>query len=226
MGRQLVLDLPHRPALGREDFLVAPCNESAVAWIDRWPDWQDGLLGLYGAAGCGKSHLAEVWRAKSGGVLIDAADLTVAAVPDIAKAGAVILDHAEKVSDGRALLHLINLLRQDGGYLLCLSERAPGRWDAPLADLRSRLTAMQSVGIAEPDDHLLGAVMLKMLSDRQLRPPLEVITYLVARIERSFFAAGAVVASLDRLAAGEHRPITLSLARKALSLQTGHAEKI
>ena len=26
-------------AQGREDFLVAPCNEVAVAWIDRWPKW-------------------------------------------------------------------------------------------------------------------------------------------------------------------------------------------
>ena len=36
---QLPLDLGHRPALGREDFLVAPSNQGAVAWIDRWPDW-------------------------------------------------------------------------------------------------------------------------------------------------------------------------------------------
>ena len=36
---QLSLDLGQRPALDREDFLVAPSNETAVAWIDRWPDW-------------------------------------------------------------------------------------------------------------------------------------------------------------------------------------------
>jgi len=36
---QLILDLPVRPALGREDFFVAESNATAVAWIDRWPDW-------------------------------------------------------------------------------------------------------------------------------------------------------------------------------------------
>lgn len=221
MSRQLILDLPHRTAQGREDFLVAACNEDAVAWIDRWPEWQGGALALYGAEGSGKSHLAEVWRARCDGVRIDAADLTVAGVPEIAAARAVILDHADTVRQETALLHLINLLRQDGGSLLCLSQDAPGRWNIQLADLRSRLTAMQSVGIADPDDQLLGAVMLKLFSDRQLRAPLEVVSFLVARIERSFAAARAMVVILDRLVAGEMRPLTIVLARKALAQTPG-----
>ena len=32
---QLPLDLPHRPALGRADFLVAPPNAEAVAWLEK-----------------------------------------------------------------------------------------------------------------------------------------------------------------------------------------------
>lgn len=217
MAKQLVLDLPYRAALGREDFLVAACNESAVAWIDRWPDWPGGSLALFGAAGSGKTHLAEVWRAKSGGVIAAAADLSVQSVPGLAAHGAVVLDQADSVSDPQALLHLINLLRQDGGYLLCLSVLAPGHWTVPLADLRSRLRAMQSCGISEPDDHLLATVMMKMLSDRQLRPPVEVIHFLVARMERSFAAARSLVAILDTLAAVELRPLSLALARKALA---------
>ncbi len=63
---QLALDFGHRPALGREDFLVAPCNEDAVAWVDRWPDWPGPALVIHGPAGCGKTHLAQVWRRRSG----------------------------------------------------------------------------------------------------------------------------------------------------------------
>ncbi len=36
---QLTLDLPHRVATGREDFLVSGANEAAVAAVDAWPDW-------------------------------------------------------------------------------------------------------------------------------------------------------------------------------------------
>ncbi|MSP42603.1 MAG: DNA replication protein [Alphaproteobacteria bacterium] len=215
--RQLVLDLPHRPAQGREDFLVAATNADAVAWIDRWPGWQGGALALYGPKGCGKSHLAEVWRSRSDAYLLDSGDLTRSTVPDIAASGAVILDRAEAVPDDVALLHLINLLRQDGGALLCLSLQAPGHWPVRLADLRSRLAAMQSVGIAGPDDSLLGAVMWKLLSDRQLRAPIDVISFLVPRIERSFAAANLMVALLDRLSAGERRPVSIALAREALA---------
>src|SRR5947207_74153 len=36
---QLAIDLPHRPALGRADFLVSDCNAGALGWIERWPQW-------------------------------------------------------------------------------------------------------------------------------------------------------------------------------------------
>ena len=37
--QQLPLLLEHRRLLGREDFLVSPCNIEAVEWIDAYPDW-------------------------------------------------------------------------------------------------------------------------------------------------------------------------------------------
>ena len=64
--RQLSLEFNHRPALSGEDFLVAPCNAEAVAWLDRWPDWPSPVLVIHGEEGCGKTHLAQVFRAVSG----------------------------------------------------------------------------------------------------------------------------------------------------------------
>ena len=37
--QQLLLDLEHRPAFEAEDFLPAPCNQAASAWLARYPDW-------------------------------------------------------------------------------------------------------------------------------------------------------------------------------------------
>ena len=51
---QLTFDLGHRPATGREDFLIAPSNRDAVAWIDLWPDWPAPALFLYGPPACGQ----------------------------------------------------------------------------------------------------------------------------------------------------------------------------
>ncbi|HLB80138.1 MAG TPA: DNA replication protein, partial [Dongiaceae bacterium] len=72
---QLPLDLGHRPALRRDDFLVAPCNRAAVAWLDRWPDWPGPALAVHGPPGCGKTHLASVWRARSGAIAVEPAAL-------------------------------------------------------------------------------------------------------------------------------------------------------
>ncbi len=58
---QLVLPLETRPALGREDFIVAPANREAVAFIDAFPDWPTSVAALHGPDGSGKSHLAAAW---------------------------------------------------------------------------------------------------------------------------------------------------------------------
>ena len=72
MARQLVLDLAVRPALGRADFLVAPSNALAVAWVDRWPDWPMRRLAVTGPQGAGKTHLAHVWSARAGAAILPA----------------------------------------------------------------------------------------------------------------------------------------------------------
>ena len=57
-GSQLPLDLGHHPALSEGDFLVAPCNAEAHAWLERWPRWPGPASVIFGPAQCGKTHLA------------------------------------------------------------------------------------------------------------------------------------------------------------------------
>ena len=59
LGLQSTFDWGVRPALGREDFLVAPCNEAAVAWLDRWPDWPGPALVIHGPPGSGKRAISQ-----------------------------------------------------------------------------------------------------------------------------------------------------------------------
>ena len=80
-SRQLVLNLPLRTALGREDFLVTPSNAAAVAMIDRYPEWPAYAMVLKGAGGSGKSHLLEVWRRTANAKIVSAGELG-AATPD------------------------------------------------------------------------------------------------------------------------------------------------
>ena len=220
---QLPLELELRPALGRDDFLVAPGNEVAVAWIDRWPDWPGPALALYGPPGCGKTHLCQVWRAMSGAVQADAAALDANQPPELLGAArACVLDDAEAALGAdaereRRVLHLYNLLSKRGGHLLVTGRDAPARWACALPDLGSRLAAMTAARLAAPDDALVEAVLVKLFADRQLRVGGEVVRFLSARMERSFEAARALVAALDRAALADRRAVTVPLARRVLA---------
>ncbi len=220
---QLTLDLGHRPALGREDFLVAPGNEVAVAWIDRWPDWPGPALALHGPPGCGKSHLCEVWRAASGAVRIDSARLSAAEPPALLGAAtACALDDVEHALDddqacaGR-LLHLYNMIAERGGHMLLIGRAAPAHWPVSVPDLRTRLAAIPAIELAAPDDAMIEAVMVKLFADRQLRVGHEVVQFLLPRMERSFIAARALVDALDRAALVGGREVTVPLARAVLA---------
>lgn len=212
---QLPLALGHRTARGREDFLVAPSNEEAVHWIDRWTTWPGGVLAVHGPAGCGKTHLAEVWRAASGaqtiaGKAIGAA-LQAGDLPE-----RVVVEDSDRGADEESLLHLYNSLVEARGSLLLTGRAPPARWSIALPDLSSRLRAVQTVGIGPPDDDLFGAVLIKLFGERQLRVGEEVVLYLLARLERSFAAARGCVAVLDDYSLAAGRNITVPLVREAL----------
>ena len=219
---QLALDLGHRPALGRDDFLVAACNRDAVAWLDRWPDWPAGGLAIVGPAGCGKSHLAAVWRAASGAPLLTPAALDGAEPAALlGGAAACVIDDADRDIAGttreRPLLHLYNHLRELRGQLLLTGRTPPARWPIALPDLASRLAALPAVGVGMPDEALIAAVLVKLFADRQLRVGQDVIMFLVPRLERSFEAARQIVAAIDRAALAGGRPITIPLVRDVLA---------
>lgn len=215
-GRQLSFDLGHRPALGREDFLVSPCNQEAVDWIDLWPDWPSPALVLCGPAGSGKSHLAAVWRERSGALLVTADDIAAAPGAVAGDQPHRLIDPADAIADQEAFLHLYNRVAEIGGTLLLTAATAPSRWPLTLADLTSRLRAAPIAMIGQPDDALLGAVLVKMFRDRQVMVPPEVISFLLVRMERSFAAARSMVALLDGRALAEKRALTVPFVRSIL----------
>ena len=213
---QLAIDLPHRTALGRADFLVSASNAPALHRIEEWPGWPAPALVLHGPRGSGKSHLARLWRERAGAAAVAGEALSRRAPTEFLDSRAVLLDDAERAPE-RALLHLYNCCAEAGASLLVVAREAPARWPIALPDLASRLRAAPSVAILPPDDALIAAILVKHFADRQVRVAPSVIGFLVRRMERSFAAAAALAARLDRMALGAGRPITVALARRALA---------
>jgi chromosomal replication initiation ATPase DnaA len=215
--RQLALALPHAESFAREDFLAGSSNEAALATVERWPDWPDRSFALIGPAGAGKSHLAAIWAEKSGARRVSARALGETDLIAALATGALVVEDASARLDERALFHLLNLVREEDAYLLLTAQAQPAGWDVVLPDLASRLRAVPHVALSAPDDALLRAVLLKQFADRQLAVDESLIGYLVTRIERSFAAARAMVATLDGEALRRQRPVTRALAAELLA---------
>lgn len=208
--------------MGREDFLVAPSNEAAVAAIDRWPDWPAPVLVLVGPAGSGKSHLAEVWRTRSGAVTIGAEELAEDRVSELGRIGAVVVEEAPGPALAeRALFHLINHLRELGGWLLITARAYPAQWPLALPDLATRLRAAAVTALEPPDDTLLRGILVKLFADRQIAVDEALISYMIARMERSPAAARRLVAELDRRALADRVPITRRFAGRVMDALAG-----
>jgi chromosomal replication initiation ATPase DnaA len=215
---QLTLDLPHRAALGAEDFLVSDCNIAAVKLIDSWPKWQEPAQLLTGPPSSGKTHLARVWQARSGAGLLDGKMLDAKFIDDVREGTPLVVEDADRSAyDERELFHLLNLAREKQLFVLLSARGAPSRWSISLPDLASRLKAVPVVEIGAPDDALLRMVMLKHFADRQLDVDPKVLEFLALHVDRSLQAAAAAVEVVDRLALATGRKINRQLVVEALA---------
>lgn len=203
---QLVLPLETRSALGRGDFIVAPANERAVAFLDSYPGWTAPAAALYGPRASGKSHLAAVWARASGARILEAAELQDG-IPD----GPLVV---ENVAAGVAEAPLFALLER-GAPLLLTAQLPPAQWPQSfhlsLPDLVSRVRALLAFPLWAPDDALLMGLAVKLFADRQLQVPESVVAHMIRSLERSPEAIRDFIARADAAALAAKRPINTSL---------------
>lgn len=216
--QQLALDLPHRPALGREDFLVTQSNAAAVALIDQWPNWPSYGAIIVGPPGSGKSHLVEVWRQKSHAQFCTSDSLTIEAIPVLLTSGPLAIEiTAQSAWPERAIFHALNFAKQEGRNLLFTSDQPLSDWPITIPDLASRLNALPRVMIGQPDDALLRGVLVKLFYDRQIAVDEATLNYMLLRMPRSLQAARNIVADIDQQALAEKAEITRPFVARILA---------
>jgi len=219
---QLRLKLEHAADFSRDRFVISSPNRDAVEMLDGWPNERGGALALIGPPGAGKSHLAATWAERTGAEIITQEALN--AYEPAERSGAMLLDGADAAPHGEAFFHLLNRAQTGGSCLLLTGRAAPLSWPVEVADLRSRLNALPVIEIGEPDDAILRGLLLKLFQERNIRPPQDLLAYLLLRMERSAPAAEAIVAALDEAASMEHRAVSRVLARELLKDETDDAQ--
>lgn len=175
-------------------FIVTAANRAAVDAIDRPGSWPVRAAILTGPRKSGRSLLGRIFAAKTGGTLIDDAE-----------------QHREV-----EIFHCWNDAQEARRPLLIVAISPPPVWTVKLADLSSRLKATPVFTIEDPDDVLVAMLLEKLLGQRGLQARPGVVSYLTARIERSYVALMRVIDALDSAALSQHRGVTIKLARSVL----------
>jgi chromosomal replication initiation ATPase DnaA len=218
---QIPLPFPHQPTYAAADFLAAPSNEAALAWLDRTADWPDHRLALWGAQGCGKTHLLRLWAGRQGALLLTGPDLV--GLQDLPPARGVAIDDADAFVDAAALLHLMNAAREAGLPVLLVARTPPARWAVGLPDLASRLRAVTAAEILPPEESMLRALLMRLLADRQLAVRADLQEWLLVRLPRSAAALREAVERLDRATLAAKRAVTRTIASDVVSAMGGVA---
>jgi chromosomal replication initiation ATPase DnaA len=202
MNSQIPLSFPVNESRTADDFMVLPCNEVAVEWIDRYPSqWSYPALIIYGEQGCGKTHFLNLLRGK-----VESSDIVIDDVD------AVFGDDDAETD----LFHRFNQAKENGRFMVLTMSKHIAQQNIQLPDLASRLRAAPCIEIESPDEISLQAILVKLFHDRQLAVEPGVINYILPRIERSFASAHDLVRRIDESSLSEKRSVTVPLVRNVL----------
>lgn len=157
------------------EFLVGESNARAVHQLEHWATWPVMSALLTGPRKSGRSLLARIFAAKSGGRIFDDADRA-------------------READ---VFHAWNQAQQERRPLLIIAEAAPPAWDVKLPDLRSRLAASPLLEIGPPDDLLMPQLIEHAFERHLLHARPDLVAWLAKRIERSHVAILRVADALE-----------------------------
>ncbi|MBO9711876.1 chromosomal replication initiator DnaA [Sphingomonas sp.] len=176
------------PETSETEFLVSDSNVRAVQHLERWATWPVMAGLLVGPRKSGRSLLARIFSAKTGGTMVDDAELA---------------SEAE-------IFHAWNRAQAEHKPILIVADAAPPAWTVKLPDLRSRLAATPVLTLEAPDDALIRMLLARLFERRLLVAPPNLIEWLAARIERSHLALVRVVDAIEADAL-ERRAPSLSI---------------
>jgi chromosomal replication initiation ATPase DnaA len=212
---QLPLELGHVVAHGEADYLVGEGNELAYGRIQAFPHWGDPLTLISGPAKSGKSHLARIFADRSGAHLAAVGELGALA-RDGGRHPLVIEDVDRAGYDEAGLFHLLNQAMRDLRPILMTARQDIAQWPFSTDDVRSRARRATAFSVAMSDDIQLSQMFVKLFGDRQVTVDPKIISYLVARMERSTAEAVMLADLMDRLALAKGTAITRTIAADAL----------
>ncbi|MFV0322133.1 MAG: HdaA/DnaA family protein [Alphaproteobacteria bacterium] len=216
MTSQIPLNLSFIPSYSRQDYVVNSQNKQLIALLDAWPNWQNPWLLIEGEQGAGKTHLAHIFAHKMNAILIAEPKIDMHAIINQQQSLVIDLPLSPDAQPQDDLFHLINHVKESQKFGVILIEPINDIHFSLLPDLRSRLAQMMHFRLELPNDDTLRALVVKLLSDRQLALSGAQIHWLIPRLRRSYAFVQQYIANIDKASLADKKKITQTILKQEL----------
>ena len=213
---QLLLNFKHKQNFNYSDFYVSKSNYFAFQLLEKWPKWEKNILNICGEKYSGKSHLANIFLDKNGGIKVKEKEISDEIFKKFKLHENIIIDNYDNNVDEKLMYSIFNLVDQDNKYLIINSINPINEIDFKLNDLKSRSKNCLFAQIDNPDDELMFAIILKSFSDRQIQVNKKLIDFIIKRIDRSYGKIADFIYKVDELSLKKKKAIDLKTIKEIL----------
>jgi chromosomal replication initiation ATPase DnaA len=215
MTGQLIFDLPTSENYNPQDYFVSSSNKNAAKLIKIFPDWHNNGIVIFGPAKSGKTHIAYIWKSLANANLYDFKsnfDINI-----ISTNSNCIFDNFECIpeKDEKSFFQIYNDIIKNKKFILILISN--DNFSVKLRDLKSRIDALNSAKLNNPDDKLIHAIVLKFFHDNQIIVAPDVINFILNRISRNFNEIQIFLNKLNDLSIKHKSKISIPFLNKFFS---------
>ena len=215
MTGQLIFDLPTSENYNPQDYFVSSSNNNVAKLIKIFPDWHNNGIVIFGPAKSGKTHIAYIWKSMANANLYDFKSNF-----DINKIninGNCIFDNFDCIPemDEKSFFQIYNDIIKNKKFILILISN--DNFSVKLRDLKSRIEALNSAILNNPDDKLIHAIVLKFFHDNQIIVAPDVINFILNRISRNFNEIQIFLNKLNDLSIKHKSKISIPFLNKFFS---------
>ena len=215
---QLLFKFPFKKKYYEQDFYVSSNNFSAYKLVESWPNWSGKWLNVFGAAGCGKTHLSKILEKRINKIkVLDAKLINNKIISELDYLDCLIIDNYENNIDETLLYSILNQSKQLEKYIVINSILSLKELVFKLNDLRSRINSFVFIGIQLPTDDLLQVIISKSFSDKQINLNPKISEYIIKNVERSYDKMFKFLKDIDELSLSTGKSININLIKKVLN---------
>ena len=214
---QLIFKFPFSKKYYEQDFFVSSNNFSAYKLIDSWPNWSGKWLNIFGESGSGKTHLSKILEKRIKKTkMINAVNIDNKTIEYLNNLDCLIIENFKNNIDEDLLYSILNQSKQLDNFILINSSNKIKDINFKTEDLKSRINSFLFFGIELPTDDVLKVIVVKTLSDKQIRINPKLIDFIINNVDRSYKKMFKFLKDLDELSLSTGKSININLIKKVL----------